>query len=124
MQGGVVFRAAETLWFLPATIAVKVMPMPDVASVPGAPPELCGVALVDGETLPVVSVGQAPRASPRVAMIVLAWLGEHIGLVGVEVLATGRYELRTDHVEYAGHEARLFDVGALVARISASRWAV
>ncbi|HEY8073592.1 MAG TPA: chemotaxis protein CheW [Labilithrix sp.] len=124
MQGGVVFRAADTLWFLPATIAVKVMPMPDVASVPGAPPELCGLALVDGETLPVVSVGPAPRPSPRVAMIVLAWLGERIGLVGVEVLATGRYALEGDHVSFSGHAARVFDVGALVAKISAARWAV
>ena len=124
MQGGVVFRAGESLWFLPATIAVKVMAMPDVATVPGGPPELCGIALVDGQTLPVVAIGPAPRASPRVAMIVLSWLGERIGLVGVEVLATGRYALRGDSVEYAGRAARVFDVGALVAQIAAARWAV
>ena len=47
MTGAVVFRAGEDLHFLPADIAIKVMPMPDVARVPGGPPELVGVGLVD-----------------------------------------------------------------------------
>jgi chemotaxis signal transduction protein len=126
MQGGVVFRAGEALHFLPANVAVKVMSMPEVARVPGGPPELVGVGLVDGETLPIVALGDAPapRQSARVAMLVLGYLGERIGLVGLEVLATGRFEVTGDHVEYSGREARLFDVAALVARISAGRWAV
>jgi hypothetical protein len=44
--------------------------------------------------------------------------------VGVEVLATGRWTLHGDGVEFGGREARTFDVGAFVAKISASRWAV
>jgi len=124
VQGAVVFRAGDSLHFLPANVAVKVMPMPDVARVPGGPPELVGVGLVDGETLPIVSLGETPRPSARVAMLVLGYLGERIGLVGLEVLATGRFALHGDHVEYAGREARLFDVASLVTKISAGRWAV
>ncbi len=124
MQGSVVFRAGEDLHFLPASVAIKVMPMPDVARVPGGPPELVGVALVDGDTLPVVAIGEAPRPSARVAMLVLVYHGERVGLVGLEVLATGRFDVSGDVLVYTGREARLFDVGALVTTISAGRWAV
>jgi chemotaxis signal transduction protein len=126
MQGGVVFRAGDHLLYLPATVAMKVMSMPDVARVPGGPPELVGVALVDGDTLPVVSLGERPRPSMRVAMLVAAYLGERVGLVGLEVLATGRFEPTPtgSGVDYGGREARLFDVAGLVAKISAGRWAV
>ena len=124
MQGGVIFRAGEALHFLPASVAVKVMSMPHVARVPGGPPELVGVALVDGETLPVVALGEAPRPSARVAMLVLAHHGERIGLVGVEVLSTGRFDVVGDRVDYAGRAAQLFDVAALAANISSGRWAV
>ena len=123
-EGGVVFRAGDVLHFLPASSALKVMPMPDVARVPGGPPELVGVGLVDGETLPIVALGEPPRPSARVAMLVLVYLGERIGLVGLEVLATGRFAIKGDAVDYAGREARLFDVAGLVTKISAGRWAV
>jgi chemotaxis signal transduction protein len=65
MKGGVVFRVAEARYFLPATTASKVLPMPGVARVPGAPADLVGVALVEGEMVPVVDIGGDPPPSRR-----------------------------------------------------------
>ena len=39
-SGGVLFRVSERLYFLSAVIATKVLPMPRVARVPGAPVSL------------------------------------------------------------------------------------
>ncbi len=126
-HGGVVFRAGEHLSFLPASVALKVIPMPMVARVPGAPEDVLGVALVDGETLPVVRVGSAPLAGG--ALLVITFLGDRLGLAGIEVLATGRFESmpETAHGEHVLHEgtvARLFDVAAVVSQVREGRWAV
>jgi hypothetical protein len=126
-HGGIVFRVAGELWFLPATIAIKVLPVPEMATMPGAPPELRGVALVDGDMIPIVDVVEEPRASVCGAMLVCAVLGESVGLVGIEIVATGRFQA-ADHTEMAvkhdGEIARAFDVAAVIARVREGRWAV
>jgi hypothetical protein len=119
MQGGVVFRTGTGLFFLPATVAQRVVPVPAVGRVPGAPPEIAGLALVEGQMVPVVSVGSA-----RTAMLVVSYLGDRLGLVGVDVVATGRFEVVGDQVVHEGSHARLFDVSAIVARVRDTRWAV
>jgi len=148
MTGGVLFRVAEQLHFLPATIAIKVLPMPGVARVPGAPAELVGVALVEGGMIPVVAIGdldarasRRPRAlsrSPEDArpaaarpradnrpMLVCTYLGELVGLVGLEVVATGRFDSSDpSNIEHAGVRATPFDVGAVFGRLREHRWAV
>jgi hypothetical protein len=126
-HGGVVFRSGEHLAFLPASVALKVIPMPAVARVPGAPEAVLGAALVDGETLPVVRVGTAPLAGG--ALLVITFLGERVGIAGIEVVATGRFEslpesAHGEHVLYEGTVARLFDVAAIVSQVRESRWAV
>jgi chemotaxis signal transduction protein len=135
--GGVVFRVADAQYFLPATIASKVLPMPGVARVPGAPVDLVGVALVEGEMVPVVAIGELdrrgsrrppvtnrPRADNR-PMLVCTYLGERVGLVGLEIVATGFFEATDpEHVEHNGVPAPLFDVGAVVGRLREGRWAV
>jgi hypothetical protein len=120
-HGGVVFRTGEELHFLPASVAIKVVPEPEVARVPGAPPEILGAALVDGEPVLVVDAGDA-----RGALLVVSFLGERIALAGVEVLATGRFEalpesLHGEHVVYEGRVARVFDVAAVVAGMREGR---
>jgi chemotaxis signal transduction protein len=137
MKGGVVFRVAEARYFLPATTASKVLPMPGVARVPGAAADLVGIALVEGEMVPVVDIGSGdappsrravtpsrPRTDNR-PMLVCACQGERVGLVGLEVLATGLFETNDDEsVLHEGAAAPLFDVGAVIARLRESRWAV
>jgi chemotaxis signal transduction protein len=113
--------------------------MPDVAHVPGAPEELVGVALVEGEMVPVVAIGELDaRASSRSGrgvagdkrtdnrpMLVCEYFGERVGLVGLEIIATGTFDAETpEHVVHDGVAAPLFDVGAVVGRLREGRWAV
>ena len=127
--GGVLFRVGERLHFLPAAIATKVLPMPRVARVPGAPAALVGVALVDGEMVPVVAIGdldargsrrppsaERPRADNR-PMLVCTYLGERVGLVGLQIVATG-------NVAPSDGDAEVFDVGAVFSGLREHRWAV
>lgn len=141
-MGGVVFRVGGALFFLPATVAIKVMPMPEVARMPGAPEALVGVALVDGATLPVVAIGPS-----RAAMLVCTHLGERIALVGLEVVASGSFEAAPDGdgvvvdqrasggtiherasgergVVVEGSRALPFDIEGVVSRMREGRWAV
>ena len=133
--GGVLFRIGGELWFLPASIAMKVMPIPEMAAVPGGPPELRGVALVEGDMIPIVDAVEEPlerierSAMPgptKEAMLVCAVLGETLGLVGIDVVATGRFEPgdAAGEVKLGDETARTFDVAALVARVREGRWAV
>ncbi|MBX3197748.1 MAG: hypothetical protein KF894_06360 [Labilithrix sp.] len=124
--GGVVFRAGEALFFLPASIAMKVSPIPEMARVPGGPLELRGVALVGGAMIPVVDVVEGPGVAPSGAMLVCAVLGESVGLVGIDVVATGRFDPgeRPGEVKHDGETARTFDVAAVIARVREGRWAV
>lgn len=137
MKGGVVFRVAEARYFLPATTASKVLPLPGIARVPGAPVDLVGVALVDGEMVPVVDVGGGevppsrravtpgrPRTDNR-PMLLCTCLGERVAIVGLDIVATGLFEALADgSVVHDGLPAPLFDVGAVIERLRESRRAV
>jgi chemotaxis signal transduction protein len=141
-QGGVIFRVDGELFFLPASIAIKLLPVPEMAPVPGGPIELRGVALVDGDMIPVVDVGgeamlsdrpsnvraREIRSSPRGAMLVCVVLGEHVGFVGLDVVATGRFEVdpttRVGELRYGDEVVRPFDVAGIIARLREGRWAV
>ena len=65
VAGGVIFRIVDARYFLPASVASKVLPMPRVARVPGAPADLVGVALVEGEMIPVVAIGELDARGSR-----------------------------------------------------------
>jgi len=118
-HGGVVFRAGHRLAFLPATIALKVMPAPAIARVPGGPPELRGVALVDGDMIAIVAA--SPIQSE--AMLVCTVMGEQVGLVGIEVVATGRFPaVDGGDVRHGSEIARAFDLASLIAKVHESRW--
>lgn len=122
---GIVFRIGDGAFFLPAAVADKLLPMPTVTRVPGGPPDLVGVALVDGETVPVVAVGDPERvlrargARDNLPMLLCTHLGERIGLVGLDVIATGRFEASGGEISWGDTDARArpFDLGALVAKL-------
>jgi chemotaxis signal transduction protein len=137
MTGGVVFRISEELFFLPAAIARKVLPMPGVARVPGAPQDLVGVALVEGQMVPVVAIGPldtrgsrrpttgARRRADNRPMLVCEYLGETVGLVGLEIVATGTFDaVDAEQVVHDGAPVALFDVASVVGRLREGRWAV
>ena len=135
--GGGGCRIGEERHFLPAAIASKVLPMPGVARVPGAPADLVGVALVEGDMVPVVAVGEVerrgsrrppttsrPRADNR-PMLVCEVMGERIGLVGLEIVATGSFApAEPEGVVHDDAVVPLFDVAAVVAGLREGRWAV
>jgi hypothetical protein len=126
MHGGVVFRRSAPgttpgLAFLPATIALKVMPIPSIGRVPGGPNELRGVALVDGDMIAIVTAGTLSSD----AMLVCVVLGEQVGLVGIEVVATGKFEASEGgDVKHGSEIARAFDVATLITKVRDGRWRV
>ena len=124
-RGGVVIRDGETLRFLPASAVVRIVPCPPVSRVPGAPKPLVGIAHTEGEVVPVVSV-DAEGTSAGV-LIVCRYLGEPVGLVGCEVLASGMYDPHPDAegaVMVDGVAARALDLGATFASLQGARWAL
>lgn len=135
-HGGVMFRIGGELHFLPSSIALKVLPTPQMARVPGGPPELRGVALVDGDMIPIVEVERTleedeapvsgPLRRPPGAMLVCSILGERVGVVGIEVVASGRFDVDpgSGELRHGRESARTFDLGGVIAKVRESRWAV
>jgi hypothetical protein len=120
-RGGVLLRLDGALHFVPAPVALAITSAPQITRVPGAPATLLGAALHDGEVVPVVAVGAA-----RQAMLVCAYLGEKVGLVGGQIEGTGLYEVdpaAPGAVRHAGETARTLDVAAIYARIQGEGWA-
>jgi hypothetical protein len=118
---GVVLRAAGVLWFVPATIAVKVAPVPEIARVPGAPPDLLGIALVDGDIVPVVALEQ--EVATARALLICQFLDEPLGLLAGAVVRSGAFEADGDGALYEGERARPLDFAAMYARLHAGSWA-
>jgi hypothetical protein len=120
-RGGVLLRLEDALWFVPASVALSLAPAPQVARVPGAPPALLGVALEDGEVLPVIALGPA-----RGAMIVCSYLGEKIGIIGGEIVGTGLFDVdadAADAVRFGDERARSLDIASIYARVQGEGWA-
>lgn len=136
MQGGVVFRRGESRFFLPATTAAKILPLPSLTRVPGAPPELTGITLAFGEVLPVVDLSGGGPAVPTMsrrpregdmgtrAMLVCHHLGERVAITGIDVVATGLFESAGETVRFEGEVLPLFDLAAVVAPLREGRWQV
>jgi hypothetical protein len=120
-RGGIVLADGERAYFVPAEFAKKLVPMPVVARVPGAHLDLVGIAQVEGVVVPVVAIGQGARR----AMLVVEHMGEPIGLVGADVLATGAFDAAGDgaSVRHDGRVAKPLDLGAIYARLQAGSWA-
>jgi hypothetical protein len=123
-RGGVVLRVSGELRFVPAGLAMRVAPAPRLTVVPGAPPELAGVAVHEGTVVPVLAI-----SGDRGEMVVCQHAGELVGIVGGEVVRTGTFELiddRPDVVLVDGEEVRALDVATVYARVQAGarpgRW--
>jgi hypothetical protein len=124
-RGGVLVRVDGVLWFVSASVALRVAPSPRITRIPGAPPELLGVAPYDGVIVPVIAIGTARRE-----MIVCQHAGELVGLVGGEIVRTGCFDVvpgRLDVIEHEGHRAHSVDLPGIYGRAQAGarpgRWA-
>jgi hypothetical protein len=117
-RGGLIVRVDGALWFVPASMALRVAPPPRITRIPGAPPELLGVAPYEGTIVPVIVIGSARRE-----MIVCQYATELVGLVGGEVVRSGIFDVvagRGDRVEYEGEHALVVDLSAIYGRVQAS----
>jgi hypothetical protein len=120
-RGGVLLRVGGALHFVPAPLAVAVAPAPQVARVAGAPAALVGVAVHDGDVIPVLSIGHE-----RGPMLVCAYLGEKIGLTGARIEGTGVYDVdpeAPDAVRLGGERATTLDLAAIYSRVQGEGWA-
>ncbi len=120
-HGGLVLRAGNTKVFAPVGWVVKVVSAPRVEPIPGAPPTLEGVALVDGEAIPVLRVG--PTRGP---MLVATWLGERLGIVGLDPIASGTFPTdpaSPQGVIHEGEPVPALDLAELYATVQRSPWA-
>jgi hypothetical protein len=116
-RGGLLLRVDGGFRFIPASAALKIAPAPRVTSVPGAPPELVGIALHEGAIVPVVAIGPL-----RGTMVVCHHAGELLALIGGEVVRTGLFDAvpdQQDAVVHAGEIAPALDLAALYERIQA-----
>ena len=114
-RGGLLLRVDGELRFVPGTVAVSVAPAGRVTAVPGAPPDLLGIAMHEGAVVPVVAIGAA-----RGDMVVCQHAGELVALVGGEVVRTGRFESvaeRADMVLVDGERVKQLDLTAVYARV-------
>jgi hypothetical protein len=123
-RGAVLLRVDGALQFLPASTAVHVGPVPRVTPLPGAPPELIGVAIHEGTIVPVVSIGAA-----RAEMVVCQHAGEVLGVIGGQVVRTGLFDVapgRPEAIVHEGKTAEAVDLTTIYARIQTSsrpgRW--
>lgn len=135
MSGGIVFRVRDALAFLPATVALEVRALPTVTRIPGAPPELLGLALIDGEAMPVVRAfrGDETRAAAAYplqpsrppAVLVCNYLGERFALAGIEILGTGTFaDVGEGRVAFGEDQVVPFDIGAALASLRVGGWDV
>jgi chemotaxis signal transduction protein len=121
---GLLVRVNGALRLVPAAVALRVAPPPRVAPVPGAPPELIGIAVYEGAIVPVIAIGSCRRE-----MIVCQHAAELVGLVGAEIVCTGSFEASAENpewVEHQGESVETLDVDAIYARVQSSarpgRW--
>ncbi len=123
-RAGLLLRVDGALRFVPADVALRVGPQPRVTPVPGAPPDLLGIAMHEGAIVPVVAVG-----SEVGEMIVCQCAGEVVGVVGAEIVRTGLFDVgadRPDTIENEGETVDTLDLTAIYERLQSAarpgRW--
>ena len=119
-RGGVIVRHQGALRFLPASVVVRIAPCPPISRVPGAPAPMLGIAYEGGEIVPVIALDDARRG----ALIVCRYLGEPVGIVGCDVVATGTFEADPSAegaVIAQGEPARTLDLAATFAKLQGAR---
>jgi chemotaxis signal transduction protein len=109
-RGGLLLRVEGELRFLAASVAVRVAPLPPVEAVPGAPPDLLGIALHEGVVVSVIAIGPRRDANGQNTMIVCQHAGELVALVGAEVVEAGTFDEQG--------AAQPLDLAAIYARAS------
>ncbi len=121
-RGGLLLRVDGALIFIPASIALRISAHPEVVHVPGAPSELLGMAVSEGEILPVVAIG-----GDRAQMVVCMHASELVGFVGGAVIGSGIFPTAdgasSDAVSFGGETALTLDIARIFGRLRGGAWA-
>jgi hypothetical protein len=112
--GGLVVRVGERLYFVPSSLARKVVYRAAVSRVPGTS---IGMALVAGQ---VVSVIELDR--PRAELLLCEPGGEPVALAGVETVAAGWFEGDAGSVQFEGQTVPELDVVGELRRVEQQLW--
>jgi chemotaxis signal transduction protein len=129
-RGGVVVKHGDALEFLPASLVLRIATCPPISRVPGARKPLLGITHTGGEIVPVVSMDPvvSTDGGPDAAtLVVCRYMGESLGLLGCEVLATGHFDADPSAegvVLFEGKTARALDLAATFATLQRARWAL
>lgn len=121
-RAGVVVRVDGRMLFLPAHVVTRIVPVPPMGRVPGAPPELAGVAQTEGEIVPVVDLRGAP-SPPAGVLLVCSHMAEPIGVVVGEVIGVGHYDVdpeTSDAILIGDVRVRPLDLAKLYARLQSA----
>jgi len=120
-RGGLLLRVDGRPHFLPAQAAVSLDPVPPIVRVPGAPPQMLGIATHEGEVLPVITIGE-----DRSVMVVCRLAGELLGIVGASVVGAGIFDAApgpSDSISFLGETARDVDLAAIYTALQGGAWA-
>jgi len=79
-DNGIAVRNEEGDFFLPLGVAVRVVPIPELTEVPGAPREVLGIALHEGEVILVLAAG-----IHGTSLLLCKTEEGLVGLVGLEI---------------------------------------
>jgi hypothetical protein len=90
--------------FVPAEVALGILPRPVVSRVPGSG---LGMALVSGRVVPVVDLGHDRRQ-----LLLCDFAGEAIGLGGLELLGAGFFDRDGEAVRVGAERILPLDVGS------------
>jgi len=116
-------RVGDELAFVPSEVALRVAATPRAARVAGAPAALRGIALFEGAVVPLVAVGDTDGV-----MLVCELgdgRGERIGLVGIDVVASGLFDVDPAdpaRVQHDGRWVQELHVADVVALVQGTRW--
>jgi len=110
---GILIRHLGALYFLPTTVAQRVVSRPVISMVPGT---LLGMTLVAGRVLPVVDLRRQPGRRP-LQIVVCDIDGEQVAIAGISAIASGFFDVSEDGVKIGDEHVPPLDVAAEVQRV-------
>jgi chemotaxis signal transduction protein len=121
-RAAVVFRVDRArTQFLPALVVTRIGPIPPLGRVPGAPPELAGMAQTENEILPVVDLRDKSITSG--VLLVCSYMTETLGVIVGEVIGVSHYEIdpeAQDSILVGDARVRALDLGKIYARLQSA----
>ena len=126
--GGAIVSVGDRHYVLAEENVLRVVPCPPVQRVPGAPPELLGIALDGGEVVPVVALATMGPEQPVGPLLVCRSMGELLGLCGLTVVETGFFVAAPTlsapgAVMWRGEVVDPLDLVSLLEHVQPGTWA-